>query len=116
MLGSQTQPSTSNPRETQVGLRYDALPVGGTDHLRKDCSEDVFCKDAEQGLTLQKCAMYPTKQVGATPFAFIVVVLTTFQPGVTTNLMIIEKNQGQHLGISENVDQIIATTGGINPR
>ena len=73
-------------------------------------------KDAEQGLMLQKCAVYPTKQVGATPFAFIVVVSTTFQPGVTTNLMIIEKNQGQHLGISENVDQIIATTGGINPR
>ena len=75
-----------------------------------------FAKDAEQGLTLQKCAMYPTKQVGATPFAFIVVVSTTFQPGVTTNLTIIEKNQGQHLGISENVDQIIATTIGINPR
>ena len=48
-------------------------------------------KDAEQGLMLQKCAMYPTKQVGATPFAFIVVVLTTFQPGVTTDLMIIRE-------------------------
>ena len=73
-------------------------------------------KDVEQGLTLKKCAVYPTKQVGATPFAFIVVVSTTFQPGVTTNLTIIEKNQGQYPGISENVDQIIATTVGINPR
>ena len=73
-------------------------------------------KDAEQGLTLQKCAMYPTKQVEATPFASIVVVSTTFQPGVATNLTIIEKNQGQHLRISENMDKIITKTVGINPR
>ena len=75
-----------------------------------------LANDAEQGLMLQKCAMYPTKQVGATPFAFIVVVLTTSQVGVTTNLMIIEKNQGQCLTTSGNVDQIIATAGEINPR
>ena len=75
-----------------------------------------FANDAEQSLMLQKCAVYPTNHVGATPFAFIVVVSTIFQPGVATHLMIIEKNQGQHLGKSENMDQIIATTIGINPR
>ena len=75
-----------------------------------------FANNAEQGLTLQKCAVYPTKQVEATPFAFIVVVLTTSQVGVTTNLTIIEKNQIQCLGTSGNVDQIIATTGGYQPQ
>ena len=99
------------PKRTQVDHRYDALPVEEGTTSGKIAVRMSSAKDSGQGLTLQKCAMYPTKQVGATPFAFIVLVLTTFQPGVTTNLTIIEKNQGQCLGTSENMDQIIATTG-----
>ena len=47
----QTQPGTSthgNTGRPQVSC----TACGGTDHLRKDCCEDVSAKDAEQGLTL----------------------------------------------------------------
>ena len=104
------------PKSTQVGLRYNVLPVEVQITSGRIAVRMFFAKDAEQGLMLQKCAVYPNKQVEAMPFAFIMVGSTTFQPGVTTNLTIIEKNQGQHLGISENVDRIIATTIGIYPR
>ena len=103
------------PKRTPVGLRYDVLPVEVQITSGRIAVRMFFAKDAEQGLTLQKCAMYPTKQVGATPFAFIVEVSTTFQPGVTKKLTITQKNQGQYLGISENMDRIIGTIG-INPR
>ena len=67
-------------------------------------------QDAEPGPMPQKCAMPLQKQVQVTLFAYIVVVLTTSQVGVTTNLTTIERNQGQHLGTSGNADQIIPTT------
>ena len=63
---------------TQVGFRYDALPVEVQITSGRIAVRMFSAKDAEQGTTLQKCAMYPTKQVEATPFAFIVVVSTTF--------------------------------------
>ena len=65
------------PKRTHVGsVRYTSC--GGTDHLRKDCHEDFFCKRCRTRSHTQKCAVYPTKQVGAAPFAFIVVVSTHF--------------------------------------
>ena len=72
------------PERTQVGLRYNGLPVEVQITSGRIAVMIFSAKDPEQGLTLQKCAMYPTKQVGAIPFAFIVVESTTFQPGVTT--------------------------------
>ena len=58
---SQAQPSTSTQESTgRPQVRCTACRVA--DHLRKDCCEDVFAQDAELGLTLWKCAVYPTKQ------------------------------------------------------
>ena len=112
----QTQPSTSTQENTGRPQVHDAPPVEVQITSGRIAMRMFSAKDAEQGLTLQKCAMYPTKQVGATPFAFIVVVSTTFQPGVTTDLMIIERNQGQHLGTSGNVVQVKDTTNLCNNR
>ena len=39
-------------------------------------------------------------------YVFIVVVQTTSQVSVSTDLMITERNQGQHLGTSENAEQV----------
>ena len=66
-------------------------------------------QNVELGLTLQKCAMYLPKQVRATPYVFIVVVPTTYQPGVATDLMTTKRNQGQHLGTLGNTDQVKLT-------
>ena len=63
-------------------------------------------QDVEQGLMLQKCAVYPQKQVWATPYVFIVVVPTTYQAGVAIDLMTTERNQGQHLGTLGNMEQV----------
>ena len=51
------------PIGTQVGLRYDALPVEVQITSGRIAVRMFSTKDAEQGLTLQKCAVYPTKQV-----------------------------------------------------
>ena len=56
--------------------------------------------DVEPDPMLQKCAMSQQKQSQTILFVYIVVVLTTSQIGVITNLMIIERNQGQCLGTS----------------
>ena len=67
--------------------------------------------DAEPCPTLQKCTMSQHKQVQATLFAYIVVVLTTSKVDVITSPTTIERNQGQCLGTSGNPNQIIPTTG-----
>ena len=51
------------PMRTQVGLRYDALPVEVQITSGRIAMRMFSAKDAEQGLMLQKCAVYPTKQV-----------------------------------------------------
>ena len=51
------------PMRTQVGLRYDAPPVEVQITSERIAVRMFSAKDAEQGLTLQKCAMYPTNQV-----------------------------------------------------
>ena len=57
--------------------------------------------DAEPDPMLRKCAVTQQKQSQAILFVYSVVVLTTSQVGVVTNLMTIERNQGQHLETSE---------------
>ena len=57
--------------------------------------------DAEPDPTLQKCAVSQQNQSQVILFVYIVVVSTTPQVGVITNLTTIERNQGQHLETSE---------------
>ena len=51
------------PKEAQVGHRCDALPVEVQIILGKIAMRMFSAQDVEQGLTLQKCAVYPQKQV-----------------------------------------------------
>ena len=51
------------PMETQVGHRYDALPVEVRITSGRIAMRMFSAQDAEPGLTLQKCAVYPQKQV-----------------------------------------------------
>ena len=53
----------SAPMRTQVGLRYDALPVEVQITSGKIAMRMFSAKDTEQGIMLQKYVMYPTKQV-----------------------------------------------------
>ena len=55
------------PKRIHVDLRYDVLPVELQITSGRIAVRMFSAKDAELGLTLQKCAMYPTKQVGETP-------------------------------------------------
>ena len=50
------------PMRTQVGLRYDAPPVEVQITSGSIAMGMFSAKDAEQGLMLQKCAMYPTNR------------------------------------------------------
>ena len=62
MLG--VKPSLSPaPKEAQVGHRYDALPVEVCTILGKIAMRMFSAQDAEQGLMIQKCAVYLQKQV-----------------------------------------------------
>ena len=56
--------------------------------------------DAEPDPMLQKCTVSQQKQSQVILFVYIMVVLTTSQVGVITNLTTIERDQGQHLGTS----------------
>ena len=51
------------PKEAQVGHRCDALPVEVRIILGKIAMRMFSAQDVEQGLMLQKCAVYPQKQV-----------------------------------------------------
>ena len=51
------------PMRTQVTLRYDAPPVDIQITSGRIAMRMFSAKDAEQGLMLKKCAVYPTKQV-----------------------------------------------------
>ena len=99
------------PTVIQVDHRYDAPPVEEQITSGKIAMKMSSAQDAEPGPTPQKCAVPLQEQVQVTLFANIVVVLTTSQVDVTTNLITIERNQGQCLGTSGNADQIIPTTG-----
>ena len=94
----------------QVDHRYDALPVEEWITSGKIVKKMSSAQDEEPGPMPQKCTMPLQKQVKVTLFAYIVVVLTTSQVGVTANITTIERNQGQCLGTSGNADQIIPTT------
>ena len=50
-------------KEAQVGHRCDALPVEVQITLERTAMRMFSAQDAEQGLTPQKCAMCPQKQV-----------------------------------------------------
>ena len=67
MLGTKHS-LVSAPKRTQIGLSYDALPVEVQITSGRIAVRMFSAKDAGQGIMLQKCAMYPSKQVGATPF------------------------------------------------
>ena len=97
------------PKEAQIGHRYIALPVEVQIILEKTAVRMSSAQDVEQGLMPQKCAMYPQKQVRATPYAFIVVASTTHQIGVAIDLRTTERNQGQHLRTSGNTEQVTFT-------
>ena len=103
-------------KEIQVGCKYDAPPMEVQTISGKIVLRMFSAQDAELGLTLQKCAMYPPKQAWATPYVFIVVVPTTYQTGDTTDLITTKRNQGQHLGTSGNMDQVKFTIGLDNHR
>ena len=51
------------PMETQVGHRYDAPPVEVWITSGRIAMQMFSAQNAEPGLMLQKCAMYPQKQV-----------------------------------------------------
>ena len=109
MLGAKHSlaPATTVVR---VEHRYDAPPVEERITSGKIAMKISSAHDAEPDPMPQKCAVPLQKQVQVTLFAYNVVVLTTSQVDVTTNLTTIERNQGQCLGTSGNTDQIIPTT------
>ena len=94
-----------------VDHRYDAPPVEERIISGKIAMRMFSAQDAEQDPTLWKCVMPQQKQVQVTLFVYIVVVLTTSQVDVVTNLITIERYHGQHLGTSGNANQIIPTIG-----
>ena len=51
------------PKEAQVGHRCDALPVEVQIISGKIAMRMFSAQDVEQGAMLQRCAMYPQKQV-----------------------------------------------------
>ena len=99
------------PKEAQVGCKYNAPHVEVQIISEKIVMRMLSAQDVELGLMLQKCAMYPPKQVWATSYVFTVVVPTTYQPGVATDLMTTERSQSQHLGTLGNTDQVKFTIG-----
>ena len=50
-------------KEAQVGHRCDTLPVEVWITIEKTAVRMFSAQDVEQGLTLQKCAVYQQKQV-----------------------------------------------------
>ena len=66
----------------------DALLVEVWIILEKIVRRMFSAQDVEQGLILQKCAVYPQNQVWATPYVFIVLVPITYQIGVAIGLII----------------------------
>ena len=94
-----SQPSTSTQGETH---RPQVICTAAEEQITsgKTVMKMFSALDAEPDPMLQKCAMSQQKQSQVTSFVYIVVVLTTSQVGVITNLMTTERNQGQCLGTS----------------
>ena len=97
---SHSQPGTSNQGESRRP-QMNCTSCSGTDHLRKTVMKMSSAIYAEPDPTLQKCAVSQQSQLQVILFVYIVVVLTTHRVGVVTNLMTIERNQGQHRQTSE---------------
>ena len=110
----QAHPSTSTQGSTGR-LQVRRTACGGADHLRKDCHEDVFCTRCRTRSHATEMCCVPT-QTSMSNTICIYCGSTTYQPGVTTDLMTTERNQGQHLGTSGNADQVKFTIGLDNHR
>ena len=62
MLGAKLSLAPA-PKESQVGHKYDALPVEVQIILGRIAMRMCSAQDVEWDLMLQKCAVYPPKQV-----------------------------------------------------
>ena len=106
----QAQPSTTTQGSTgRPQVR--CTTCGGADHLRKDCHEDVFCTRCGTRSHATEMCCVPTKPGMNNTTCIYCGNTNHISTRCHTDLMTTERNQGQHLGTSGNMDQVKFTLG-----